>query len=486
MTTYCTPTVADAWAEGLVPGFGSPTTVSQQLAVKRFGTPTVADASFSQGKVRNGKSQEHLESQVLRHEPPERFPTPCRMGGTDVLLRQTPERWDERAAAWAKKGVDLQRQLATEVVRKERTRTFPTVRATTVEETLEHLAERRRRYKAGERAYNPGMTLEIAVTDPDRCAHPGGGLTRPTCPAKGFGLTARMGVERGVDWAAPVKKLPTPVKADGAMGTQWKTKAARDAAGYRSMLSTEVVLEEREPSTRIFPMPSPAQVTERLPTPRKEDANHPNGNLRRTGTAAGTTSELVSAAVTSPGNGLLNPGWVEWLMGWPIGWTALPPLATDRFRRWSRLHGRSCPVRPTCNGARSRIMRAVRRERTGPEEALAAALAAAGVQGAARNDVSLPGSPDFAFHGRRVAVFVDGCFWHACPEHYVPPVANAEWWAKKATRNARRDAKDGKKLEAAGWTVVRLWEHCVRDVPGACVDVVVGALRKGSRKAGAR
>lgn len=59
----------------------------------------------------------------------------------------------------------------------------------------------------------------------------------------------------------------------------------------------------------------------------------------------------------------------------------------------------------------------------------------------------------------RIAVLVDGCFWHACPDHATWPKANAEWWQAKLEANVRRDADTDLRLTTAGWTVVRVWEH---------------------------
>jgi len=66
---------------------------------------------------------------------------------------------------------------------------------------------------------------------------------------------------------------------------------------------------------------------------------------------------------------------------------------------------------------------------------------------------------DIVFTRQRVAVFIDGCFWHACPLHYVPPKSNPEYWRAKVVANRARDADTNEKLEAAGWRVLRQWEH---------------------------
>lgn len=66
---------------------------------------------------------------------------------------------------------------------------------------------------------------------------------------------------------------------------------------------------------------------------------------------------------------------------------------------------------------------------------------------------------DIVFTRARVAVFVDGCFWHGCPEHGSWPKQNANWWREKIEANQRRDLDTDARLKAAGWTVVRVWEH---------------------------
>jgi DNA mismatch endonuclease, patch repair protein len=66
---------------------------------------------------------------------------------------------------------------------------------------------------------------------------------------------------------------------------------------------------------------------------------------------------------------------------------------------------------------------------------------------------------DIVFGPARVAVYVDGCFWHSCPEHGTMPKANAEWWERKLKRNQERDIETDRALREHGWEVVRIWEH---------------------------
>ncbi len=98
---------------------------------------------------------------------------------------------------------------------------------------------------------------------------------------------------------------------------------------------------------------------------------------------------------------------------------------------------------------------------TQPELALRRLLHAAGFR--YRVGYPVPDAPrrsiDIAFPKKKVAVFIDGCFWHGCPTHAVPPKNNAQWWASKLDANKLRDAATTALLEESGWQVVRLWEH---------------------------
>lgn len=84
---------------------------------------------------------------------------------------------------------------------------------------------------------------------------------------------------------------------------------------------------------------------------------------------------------------------------------------------------------------------------------------------------------DIVFSRARVAVFVDGCFWHGCPEHASAPKTNAEWWTTKLARNVERDRETDALLAAAGWSVIRVWEH---ELPGEAAERVQ-ALVEGAR-----
>ncbi len=76
-----------------------------------------------------------------------------------------------------------------------------------------------------------------------------------------------------------------------------------------------------------------------------------------------------------------------------------------------------------------------------------------------RRGSKLPGKPDFVFPKLRVAVFVDGCFWHGCPKHATQPKTNAKFWREKIARNKQRDRRVNYALRKRGWKVMRIWEH---------------------------
>jgi DNA mismatch endonuclease (patch repair protein) len=106
-------------------------------------------------------------------------------------------------------------------------------------------------------------------------------------------------------------------------------------------------------------------------------------------------------------------------------------------------------------------MQANRSRDTGPELALRKLLFARGLRYrvAYRPLADKRVTVDIAFPGARVVVLVDGCFWHGCPEHHRAPKANADYWLAKINRNMARDAAVVERLEAAGWRVLRFWEH---------------------------
>ena len=124
---------------------------------------------------------------------------------------------------------------------------------------------------------------------------------------------------------------------------------------------------------------------------------------------------------------------------------------------------------------KSEQMARVKSRDTGLEMQVRRRLWAAGARYRVRP--GLPGTPDLAFQSEHVAVFVDGCFWHGCPEHYRAPVANSDYWVHKLERNATSDRRVDSALAAEGWIVVRVWEHEIRADPVSVVNRLLELVR---------
>ena len=141
----------------------------------------------------------------------------------------------------------------------------------------------------------------------------------------------------------------------------------------------------------------------------------------------------------------------------------------ERSRSWAS----SPAVRATMRGNRGRD--------TGPELALRRVLHARGLRYFVnrRPEAAIRRTADVVFPKAHVAVFVDGCFWHGCPQHHVAAKANAEFWAQKVARNRERDAETDLLLMERGWRVVRIWEHVSADV---AADLVENAVAQGRRE----
>lgn len=126
------------------------------------------------------------------------------------------------------------------------------------------------------------------------------------------------------------------------------------------------------------------------------------------------------------------------------------------------MKGMATPPRPipSSSDVSGRMSRQRRRD-TDPEVAIRRLLHANRLR--FRVTYPVPGMPrrtmDIAFTKARVAVFIDGCFWHVCPEHGTSPASNSKWWSEKLAKNQARDVATTAHLEALGWSVVRIWEH---------------------------
>ncbi|MEV6487093.1 very short patch repair endonuclease [Actinoplanes sp. NPDC051633] len=123
-------------------------------------------------------------------------------------------------------------------------------------------------------------------------------------------------------------------------------------------------------------------------------------------------------------------------------------------------------------------MRRMPREGTGPEMRLRRELHRRGLRFRV-NLSGLPGRPDIAFTKIRLAVFVDGCFWHLCSTHATMPKNNADWWRAKLVRNVERDREKDQLLAGLGWVTMHVWEHEDADDAATRVESAVRALRAG-------
>nr|WP_255567587.1 DNA mismatch endonuclease Vsr [Corynebacterium sp. TAE3-ERU16] len=117
-------------------------------------------------------------------------------------------------------------------------------------------------------------------------------------------------------------------------------------------------------------------------------------------------------------------------------------------------HGRPLPLNETV----TRQMKKMPRRGSGPELRLRRELFRRGLRFRV-NVGGLPGSPDIVFTAARIAVFVDGCFWHGCPIHATSPKNNRRWWEEKIAANRERDRRKDLELERLGWTSLHYWEH---------------------------
>lgn len=131
----------------------------------------------------------------------------------------------------------------------------------------------------------------------------------------------------------------------------------------------------------------------------------------------------------------------------------------------------------------SRRMGAIRgRGNRTTEGRFRAMLVRAGIRGWTVQTKGLKGRPDLYFPGRKVAVFLDGCFWHGCPQCGHVPSVNRPFWKAKIERNQRRDVETDGLLLQTGITAVRFWEHELRDSPRECIERLLKNLAQGSKR----
>ncbi len=124
---------------------------------------------------------------------------------------------------------------------------------------------------------------------------------------------------------------------------------------------------------------------------------------------------------------------------------------------------------------RSYYMSRVRSKNTKPELILRKFLFSKGIKGYRVNSI-LPGKPDITFTKYKLAIFIDGCFWHKCPNCFSPPQTNKEFWLKKIDGNVERDKKINKVLSESGYIVIRFWEHEIEYDLNNCYDTIYKTL----------
>lgn len=135
------------------------------------------------------------------------------------------------------------------------------------------------------------------------------------------------------------------------------------------------------------------------------------------------------------------------------------------------------PPKPTSDAV-TRSMKGNKGGNTKPELKLRRLLREAGYPGYRLHWKSAPGRPDIAYPGRRIAVFVNGCFWHRCPHcQPIAPRSNSEFWERKFELNQERDERKRRELEEAGWKVLVVWECQLKRAPDKAVQWIVEALR---------
>lgn len=123
---------------------------------------------------------------------------------------------------------------------------------------------------------------------------------------------------------------------------------------------------------------------------------------------------------------------------------------------------------------RSEIMRRVKSRNTSLELKVRSTLHKRGLR--FRLNYPLPGKPDIVFVKAKIAIFLDSCFWHGCPEHLRMPQSNRDYWLQKIKRNVERDKKINIEYANSGWKILRFWEHEMKGNFGGCIQIIENAI----------
>lgn len=125
---------------------------------------------------------------------------------------------------------------------------------------------------------------------------------------------------------------------------------------------------------------------------------------------------------------------------------------------------------------RSYNMSQIKSKHTKAELALRKALSSRGIRGY-RLHSKIIGKPDIVFTNKKVAIFIDGCFWHKCPRCFIKPQTRKEFWNKKIEGNVQRDKIINVELKKGGWKVLRFWEHEVKKDLEKCIKKIINAIQ---------
>ena len=130
---------------------------------------------------------------------------------------------------------------------------------------------------------------------------------------------------------------------------------------------------------------------------------------------------------------------------------------------------------------RSEVMASIRgRGNVSTEWRLRARLVSSGISGWKMHSSDIAGKPDIVFPEKKLAVFLDGCFWHGCKKCRSIPKSNRVFWTTKITGNKKRDMRTTRKLRTRGWTVLRFWEHQIKFDPLKCIEIIRKAIKADS------
>lgn len=315
--------------------------------------------------------------------------------------------------------------------------------------------------------------------------------------------------------------LPTPIVFDKRTMFTEKNIVAHLYGKHQISLSKSIVIEELLNEIDIdYSSISRFMWSNRLSKLKSCGINTWNINIEN------ITNYIQKRISTDPKikKWTVDPEYMEWVMGWLSDITSLNKITINDFNIWYKksLDGSSwnmvyqgekiikkpdkgilMRIQSIGNGQvpqniltiirllesgiimdrvsrenRSKIMRAIQGKNTGPEMLVVKKLKEMGLIGFTLNEKALPGSPDIAFMDRKLAIFVDGCFWHGCPIHYRKPKSNKKYWSSKIKDNNIRDRRNENDLRNIGWSFIRLWECTIYSNPNKCAEAIKERLEQ--------